>query len=232
MKPKEVKEAVRLDIMYVKKLSREEAANLLEMGPQTLSNLLSQPRYFTHKMASRIHEKFGYNIAFLMCGEGKLSDDEFAATITDVNKAIQNNSRQKQKDDYPITATISDLFNSKSPAEVKTEISTYFKIHKITQKEIARKLGYKNRQSISNIISDKHYMSPKQAFKFSEKYPFNVEFLRYGLGELIYKPSPEFPKNIEFEKELDYYKRLCATQNETIRSQQETIRLLLSRPTS
>ena len=69
---KEMKRSIASDLK--KNLAREEAANLLGMGPQTLSNLLSQPRYFTHKMALRFHEKFGYSVAYLMCGEGNMKD--------------------------------------------------------------------------------------------------------------------------------------------------------------
>lgn len=69
LSPREVKRYVANDLK-ARSFSRSTAAELLGMGKQTLSNLLSQQTYFSRGMARRFNDVFGYSVSFLMTGEG------------------------------------------------------------------------------------------------------------------------------------------------------------------
>ena len=192
MEPKDVKEAVRFDIKHVKKLTREEAANLLEMNnPQILSNLLSQQRYFARKMALRFHEKLGYSVAFLMCGEGELFDNEPVTTAVDVARMV--------RDDLE---------------------SQGFKLA-----DAARKIK-KSPQNFHNMIRGNNRFSRKTAQLLHDEYGYSIRFLTEGKGSLYENEKEEYetliPEPTDVNEELNFYKRLCASQN-------ETIQILLSR---
>lgn len=71
LSPKEVKRSVA-DDLKARSIPRARAAEVLGMGKQTFSNLLSQKTYFSRRMALRFSENFGYSMKFLMMGEGEL----------------------------------------------------------------------------------------------------------------------------------------------------------------
>ena len=90
--PKEVKTAVKSHLK-AKNITREKAAEKLGMGRQALTNLLSQKKFFSRKMANRLHQTFGYRILYLISGEGNLfdeetSNEEYSKKITELNSAI------------------------------------------------------------------------------------------------------------------------------------------------
>lgn len=78
LSPREVKRYVANDLK-ARSLSRATAAELLGMGKQTLSNLLSQQTYFSRGMARRFNDVFGYSVSFLMTGEGNEMDPQLTS---------------------------------------------------------------------------------------------------------------------------------------------------------
>ena len=55
----------------------------------------------------------------------------------------------------------------------------------MTHDKAAEKLGFKSRQSLSNILSSKKYLSGLQAMKFHGAFGFNPDFLMKGEGGLM-----------------------------------------------
>ena len=71
--PQEVLRTVSADFK-IQGLTHAVAAERLGMkSPQTLSNILSSKKYLSRLQADRFHNAFGYNVEYLMSGEGVLS---------------------------------------------------------------------------------------------------------------------------------------------------------------
>ena len=81
-----------------------------------------------------------------------------------------------------------------SPEEVLRNVAQEFKRLGITQAEVAKKLGMNSRQSVSNILASKKYMSRKQATKFNLAFGFNVEYLMSGIGVLVNEDDDLLPR--------------------------------------
>lgn len=81
-----------------------------------------------------------------------------------------------------------------SPEEVLRNVAQEFKHLGFTQAEVAKKLGMNSRQSVSNILASKKYMSRKQATKFNIAFEFNVEYLMTGEGTLVKDEYDELPR--------------------------------------
>lgn len=71
-------------------------------------------------------------------------------------------------------------------------VRSALKIEGLTHAEAAARLGMKL-QTLSNILSAKQYLSPKQAGRFSQAFGFNQEFLTSGTGPILAEPyQPEY----------------------------------------
>lgn len=89
---KEVKTAVNCDLK-LKGMTHAKCAKILGIGKQTFSNQISQKAYFTNAIAFRLHEAFGYNMSYLLTGEGTLlnentQEDEYSKKVTELNSVI------------------------------------------------------------------------------------------------------------------------------------------------
>ena len=78
-----------------------------------------------------------------------------------------------------------------SALEVRRTIAADFKRKGITYETAAQQLGYKNKQTVANILtgSRKEYMTVEQAFRFHSVYNYQTQFLISGEGTL-YEPKP------------------------------------------
>lgn len=74
--------------------------------------------------------------------------------------------------------------NPKSSEEVMRTISADFRRKGLTHKAAAQKLGLKSKQTLSNLLSQKRYLSGVQALKFHEAFDYDKEFLMSGEGSL------------------------------------------------
>lgn len=74
--------------------------------------------------------------------------------------------------------------SKKSAEEVLKSVSADFKLRGLTHELAADKLGYGSKQTLSNILSSKRYMSGYQARKFSKAFGYNMDYLMSGVGEL------------------------------------------------
>ena len=83
--------------------------------------------------------------------------------------------------------------DGRSPEDVLLAISSALKIDGYTRVTAAEKLGMKP-GTLSNILSSKKYLSPKQAERFSLAFGLNQEFLTKGIEPVYAKPY--LPKNI------------------------------------
>lgn len=71
-----------------------------------------------------------------------------------------------------------------SPEEVLRAVARDLKQKGLTHEAAAKKLGYSNKQTLSNLLSQKKYLSGLQALKFHEAFNYNQSFLMSGEGEL------------------------------------------------
>ncbi len=71
-----------------------------------------------------------------------------------------------------------------TPEEVFRAISADLRQQGLTHDDAAKQLGYKSRQSLSNLLSSKKYLSGLQAIKFHKAFGYNPDFLMKGEGEL------------------------------------------------
>ena len=73
-----------------------------------------------------------------------------------------------------------------SPDEVRRSISADFKRRGITYEIAAKQLGFKNKQTVANIVSRKkrEYLSAEQANRFHFTFDYSVNYLTKGVGEL------------------------------------------------
>ena len=72
----------------------------------------------------------------------------------------------------------------KSPEEVLKCISGDLKAKGYTHETAARKLGFGSKQTLSNLLASKRYMSAFQAKKFVDNLGYNMDFLTSGKGDL------------------------------------------------
>ena len=74
-----------------------------------------------------------------------------------------------------------------SPTEVRRSIAADFKRRGITYEIAAKQLGFKNKQTVANIVSRKNqdYFTVEQAFRFHCTYDYRIPFLTTGEGELF-----------------------------------------------
>ena len=72
----------------------------------------------------------------------------------------------------------------KSPEEVLKLVSADLRFRGLTHEEAAKRLGFGSKQTLSNLLSSKKYLSPFQAQKFKNEFDYNLDFLTKGEGEL------------------------------------------------
>ena len=72
----------------------------------------------------------------------------------------------------------------KTPKEVLASISDDLRKRGLTYADAAEKLGYKNKQTVANILSGNKYLIPAQARRFSEQFQYDEAFLLTGEGSL------------------------------------------------
>lgn len=87
----------------------------------------------------------------------------------------------------------------KSPIEVRRAIAADFKLKGITHIQAAKDLGYKNKQSIASILSNKSasYLPQEQALRFFHSYNYNPKFLMTGEGQLYIEKADPMEDKIE-----------------------------------
>ena len=81
MTAEEVKQEVVFDLRN-RNLKRRDAGALLGIKPQSVTNMLAAKGYFSAFQARRLHDCFGYDMEFLMTGEGVLMSGEPKARQT------------------------------------------------------------------------------------------------------------------------------------------------------
>ena len=67
-------------------------------------------------------------------------------------------------------------------------VNNYFKVHGITHREIAVRLGYASKNVVDNKLSSGTF-GKKVAQKWAAEFGFNELFLTDGKGQLVDKPS-------------------------------------------
>lgn len=67
-------------------------------------------------------------------------------------------------------------------------VNNYFKVHGITHREIAVRLGYASKNVVDNQLSYGTF-GKKAARKWATEFGFNELFLTDGKGQLVDKPS-------------------------------------------
>jgi transcriptional regulator with XRE-family HTH domain len=72
--------------------------------------------------------------------------------------------------------------------EINLAIARYFKSQGITQKEVARRLGYASVNSVSNQIAYGRF-GKRVAAKWAKEFGFSENYLMTGRGSLLYRQS-------------------------------------------
>lgn len=78
---------------------------------------------------------------------------------------------------------------NKTPEEVHLVLASALKIDGLTHAAAAERLGMK-KQTFSNIMSSKTYLTPKMAERFNQAFGYSRVFLMSGEGELFDKEEP------------------------------------------
>ncbi len=74
--PKEVREAVRQDLMETRGMKMAAIAKTLNVSRNTVNFMLSNTNtYFQARMAGMLHQAFGYSEQYLRYGEGQLQNE-------------------------------------------------------------------------------------------------------------------------------------------------------------
>lgn len=86
-----------------------------------------------------------------------------------------------------------------TPDEIRRFIAADFKRRGLTYEKAAKQLGFKNKQTVANIVSRKRqeYFTTEQAFRFNCTYDYSVKFLTTGEGELYERKLDPFDGLIE-----------------------------------
>lgn len=81
-----------------------------------------------------------------------------------------------------------------SANDVRRSIVADFKRKGITYEKAAKQLGFKNKQTVANIVSRKRheYITAEQAFRFHYTYDYSVKYLTTGEGELYERKGDPF----------------------------------------
>lgn len=106
--PTEVAAAVRADFR-AQNLTMKEAAALVGVTPAALSALLSRGTYMGRAAAARLHEKFGYDIPFLLTGAGTLRASDAGGTAPGSPAAADIQLRQILSICVGLSAAVADL---------------------------------------------------------------------------------------------------------------------------
>ena len=78
---------------------------------------------------------------------------------------------------------------NKTPEEVHLVLASALKIDGLTHAAAAERLGMK-KQTFSNIMSSKTYLTPRLAERFNQAFGYSRVFLTAGEGELFDKEEP------------------------------------------
>lgn len=74
--------------------------------------------------------------------------------------------------------------NPSNPEEVLKEVSLDLKKRRLTHAQAAAILGFGSKQTLSNLLSSRKYLSRYHADKFVEKFNYSYRFLTSGVGDL------------------------------------------------
>lgn len=77
-----------------------------------------------------------------------------------------------------------------TPEEVLRAVSLDIKYRGLSREAAAEKIGLGSKQTYSNIIASKKYLTPVNAKRFSQAFGYNEEFLLSGTGELLPDGTP------------------------------------------
>ena len=87
-----------------------------------------------------------------------------------------------------------------SPEEVLRKISSDFKNKGITHADAAEKLEFNSKQTLTNLLSSKKYLSKKQALLFHYTFGYDIDYLTTGVGDLFGPTNKdEFHGRIAYE---------------------------------
>ena len=78
-----------------------------------------------------------------------------------------------------------------TPAEVKESVSLDLKKKRISRTQAAKDLGYANRQSFYNLLSENVYFPAKVALRMHLVYGYDEKFLTCGEGTLYEEPAED-----------------------------------------
>ena len=104
--------------------------------------------------------------------------------------------------------------------EIGRKVAAYFKEKRISQEEVATRLGFASKQVVANQLSGKKF-GKIVAAKYARDFGFNEVFLLTGMGDLF---------NPDAETELQRLRVENQELRAVVLSQQETIHNLTSRP--
>lgn len=110
-----------------------------------------------------------------------------------------------------------------TPETVLDNLRMSIKKQGLTQSDIAKLLGYKSYQSVSNLFRSGHYLKPAQARPLCDRFGFSFEYLTKGMGSIepktiaITYPKYDLQENMDISKSYrDYLYRVAQTVGKII----------------
>ncbi len=93
----------------------------------------------------------------------------------------------------------------KTPKEVRRSLAADFKMRGITYQQAAERLQYRNKQSISTILSGKSesYLPSKQAQRFHTAFGYSLPYLMTGEGQLYQDSLDAVEESNPMEGQID-----------------------------
>ena len=76
------------------------------------------------------------------------------------------------------------VMENKSPEQVLQAVSKDLKFKGLTHEQAAKELGFGSRQTLSNLLSSKKYMSGRNAKRFKDAFGYDMDYLMSGKGGL------------------------------------------------
>lgn len=110
-----------------------------------------------------------------------------------------------------------------TPETVLDNLRMSIKKQGLTQSDIAKLLGYKSYQSVSNLFRSRRYLKPAQARPLCDRFGYSFDYLTKGIGSIAPKtvdityPKYNLREDIDISKSFrDYLYQVAQTVGEII----------------
>lgn len=179
-------------------ISYEEIARRMNSATSRAVEVFLASSPFSKKTARKWAAEFGFNEDFLLTGEGDL-----VFTYKTLEQLKEENKTYRSVLDVQNKILGEDVAEEErlEPGErIVREVQKYFKVHGMTNKYVALKMGYKTADSAASSIHKLPRTKTRGLRKWCAVFGFNLEFLQTGKGRLVIPETPEEELRLENEE--------------------------------